>query len=292
MQIGTYSGAFSYLKSPQEIFEHMRELGYTHVDQDLGNIKADYYQEDAKMEAHCRMIRETAAAAGITIRQVHGPWPTDDTTPENRKKVWEYMHRAVYGCSVMGSKYLVIHPQMPYGWGREEDAEFAKELTVSLLRELMPDCEKYGVILCLENMPMKAHRISPMPQIVEAVAEVNSEFLGICLDTGHVNVYGHDLGEMVRCAAPYLKVLHIHDNGGERDEHLLPFAGTANWESFTRALAEIGYDGPLMLETAGYVPFNAPEKIRRQAEELTVATVRYLAEMVETARYDKNHSVG
>ena len=52
-------------------------------------------------------------------------------------------------------------------------------------------------------------------------------------------------------------------------KHLLPYFGTANWEAFTSALAEIGYDGPIMLETKGYVPENAPEDIRTQAEELT-----------------------
>ena len=281
MKIGIFSSAFTYLNDTELAFRRMHQLGYRYVDQDLSDITADYYQDTAVMEAHCRRIREAAAAENIIIHQVHGPWPTDDTTPESRKEVWDYMHRAVYGCHLLGCRYLVIHPQMPFGWGAEEDADFAEELTIGLIRELMPDCEKYGVILCLENMPMQAHRISPMKKIVETVSKIRSNHIGICLDTGHCNVYGHDLGEMVRCAAPYLKVLHIHDNSGQRDEHLLPYFGTADWDSFTSALAEIGYEGPIMLETSGYIPENAPEEILAKAEELTVSAARMLAGMVE-----------
>ena len=43
------------------------------------------------------------------------------------------------------SKYVVIHPQMPFGWESEPDADFAEELTLNLIRDLLPDCEKYGV---------------------------------------------------------------------------------------------------------------------------------------------------
>jgi sugar phosphate isomerase/epimerase len=30
---------------------------------------------------------------------------------------------------------------------------------------------------------------------------------------------------------------HIHDNNGEKDEHLLPYEGTINWDAAVRALA-------------------------------------------------------
>lgn len=291
MEIGINSGSFDYLKTPEELFARMKELGYTHVDWDLGNIQADFYQDTRLLEQYCAAIRQAASNAGINIHQVHGPWPTDDTTPESRKKVWDYMHKAVYGCHLLGSSYLVIHPQMPFGWGTEEDADYAEELTIQLMTELMKDCQTYQVTLCLENMPMKAHRISPVKNIAETVAETHRRLtgtqsipLGICLDTGHCNVYGHDLGEAVRCAAPFLKVLHIHDNGGDRDSHLLPFAGTADWNSFTSALAEINYSGPLMLETAGFIPGNATASIRRKAEELTAFAARELADMIKASR--------
>ncbi|MBQ9717025.1 MAG: hypothetical protein IJV76_03460, partial [Clostridia bacterium] len=109
MKTGNTSGPFAYLPLEQ-MYVRMREVGYDAVDQDLANTKAAYYRDAAAMEAHCRTVRAAAEAAGIEIAQVHGPWPTDDTTAENRAKTLEDMRLAVYGCHCLGAPYLIIHP--------------------------------------------------------------------------------------------------------------------------------------------------------------------------------------
>lgn len=283
MKTGNTSGAFSYLPIDR-MYVRMRELGYNAVDQDLADTNAPCYRDIASMEAHCKAVRTAAEDAGIEISQVHGPWPTDDTTAENRAKTLENMRLAVYGCHCLGAPYLIIHPQMPYGWGREEDADFALSLTVELMKNLMPDCEKYGVTLCLENMPMTAHRISTMDRIAEAVEMVGHPNAAICFDTGHTNVYGHDLGDAVRTAGKYLRTLHVHDNDGKADRHQLPWLGTANWNSFTAALAETGFDGVMSLETRGPVSKEMPDAVRDAAEKLTYAAAKALADAVENSR--------
>lgn len=283
MKTGNTSGAFSYLPIDR-MYVRMRELGYNAVDQDLADTNAPCYRDAASMEAHCKVIRAAAEDAGIEISQVHGPWPTDDTTAENRAKTLENMRLAVYGCHCLGAPYLIIHPQMPYGWGREEDADFALSLTVELMKNLMPDCEKYGVTLCLENMPMTAHRISTMERIAEAVEMVGHPNAAICFDTGHTNVYGHDLGDAVRTAGKYLRTLHVHDNDGKADRHQLPWLGTADWNSFTAALAETGFDGVMSLETRGPVSKNMPDAVRDAAEKLTYLSAKALADAVENSR--------
>ena len=284
MKIGIYNGAFSYFSTPDEQYARIKALGYDTVDHDLSDTTQSCYTNDQTMAAYCSAIHSIAQKHQLDIYQVHGPWPTDDTTSENRAQTLVHMRRSIYGCHLLGSRYLIIHPQMPYGWDREEDPEYARSLTVNLIRQLLPDCERFGVTLCLENMPMKAHRISTMERIVETVAKINSPYLGICFDTGHSNVFGHDLGEMVRLCAPYLKTLHIHDNDGSRDQHLLPFLGTASFDSLCRALGENNFEGPLSLETCGAVSGNMPPDIRKKAEEITLLTARYLADEVEKYR--------
>ena len=283
MKIGNTSGAFSYLPT-ERMYVRMRELGYDAVDQDLADTNDPRYRDAVSMEAHCKVIRAAAEAAGIEISQVHGPWPTDDTTAENRAATLEHMRLAVYGCHCLGAPYLIIHPQMPYGWGREDDADFALSLTVELMKNLMPDCEKYGVNLCLENMPMTAHRISTMERIAEAVKMVGHPNAAICFDTGHTNVYGHDLGDAVRTAGKYLRTLHVHDNDGKADRHQLPYLGTADWDSFTAALAETGFDGVMSLETRGPVSRNMPEAVRDAAEKLTYLSAKALADAADASR--------
>jgi len=283
MKIGICSGPFGYLGSADAAYARIKELGYNTADEDLARTEEAWYHDTAVMEAHCAEIHAAAERHGVEICQVHGPWPTDDTTEESRAKVWEYMHRAVYGCYLLGGQNLVIHPLMPFGiHPKDEDADAAEALTVALMRDLMPDCEKYGVTLCLENMPFLEQRISVTERIAAAVAQVDSPNVGICLDTGHVNVFrGHNLGDAVRIAAPYLKVLHVHDNDGRRDAHMLPYLGTADWDGFVRALAEIGFDGSLSLETAGSVSAALPPYIREMGDRQTAAVAHLLAEKME-----------
>jgi len=282
MRIGNTPAAFAWGgKTRDDKYIRMKELGYDTADFGLGDTANVVYRDRAALEAHCLAEKEAAARAGIELLQVHGPWPTDDTTEESRRLVWEHMHTAVYGCHLLGAPYLIIHPQMPFGWGAEEDADFSEGLTLALLNELIPDCEQYGVTVCLENMPMKAHRISPMEKIVEAVAKINHPNIAICFDTGHSNVYGHDLGEMVRISAPWLRTLHIHDNNGSADHHQLPWLGTANWDSFLAALAEIRFAGSLSFETNGPVSGRMPAPVRRKAEELAAFAARYMADEVD-----------
>lgn len=284
MKVGNSTGSYWYGGEPEGIFGRMVELGYEAADWGISDTKADIYHDDAIMEDYCKKVRAAVEKTGIILWQAHGPWPTDDKTPESRAIEWGYFHRAVYMCHLAGCPRLVIHPQMPYGWGTEEDADFSEQLTIDLIRDLLPDCEKYGVTICLENMPMMAHRISPIPKIVEAVKKIDSPYVGICLDTGHVNVYGTDLGEMVRCAAPYLQSLHVHDNDGKSDQHQLPYLGSANWESFAVALGEIDFKGPLILETCGVLPRSGSMELQTMFEKFTVSVAKHLAEQVEAAR--------
>lgn len=42
--------------------------------------------------------------------------------------------------------------------------------------------------------------------------------------------------------------MHLHDNYGRRDEHLIPGDGTFDWARFMPTMAEAGYAGNLMVE--------------------------------------------
>ena len=181
---------------------------------------------------------------------------------------------------------MVFHPQMPYGWGEEEEPELAKKLTIDLMADLLPVCEKYGVTICLENMPFRKHRISTMDRIVEVLDILHHPLAGICFDTGHSLVFDHDLGDMVRLAAPYLKCLHVHDNDGTRDAHRIPFhhsESKGNWDNFVTALAEVDYRGVMSLECMGDIS-DVLLSLRKSYEKLTYDTGRYLADQVEAHR--------
>jgi len=42
--------------------------------------------------------------------------------------------------------------------------------------------------------------------------------------------------------------VHLHDNDGSEDQHLVPGGGTIDWQMVRSALDSSPYDGPLMFE--------------------------------------------
>ena len=284
MRLGIGSDFLEYIPDFDTRFAKLKELGFDAIDFNLCNIQMPWYQDEAEMERYCTEARAAAEKHGLEIFQMHGPWPTDDKTPESRAVVWEYMRRSVYACYLLGSKYMIVHPQMPYGTIKTvEDPEVAKAITVDMLRFLLPHCEKYGVTLCLENMPFRRQRISTTDRIVEVVKEIDSPYLQICFDTGHSHVMYEDIGESVRLAGPYIKTLHIHDNFWD-DEHDFPFLCKIDWDAFAEALVEIGYEGVLNLEVRKVTEKLSPD-MQKACAQMAIASAKQLNQLVE--RYKK-----
>ena len=75
------------------------------------------------------------------------------------------------------------------------------------------------------------------------------EHLAICYDFGHANLAnpGHTREDLL-AIGQRLKAVHVNDNRGTADEHLMPFHGTVDWKAAMAALAEIGYTGDLTYE--------------------------------------------
>ena len=72
---------------------------------------------------------------------------------------------------------------------------------------------------------------------------------GICLDVGHAHLVG-DVMDAVETCSGHIVTTHVHDNGGKRDDHLVPEKGTIEWEGVMMAFQKVGYDGAWMFELA------------------------------------------
>ena len=154
--------------------------------------------------------------------------------------------KAIVATNALDCEYLVIHPLM-HDYDHDDNPAKTFQENVRLFKELCEFAKPYGVTICIENMPFRNLEISSVEGLMKIVDEVNCENFGICLDTGHSNVLSHDLGDDVRYCGSKLKCLHIHDNRFD-DEHLWPYMGWANWDSFRQGIKDIGYNGVFSLE--------------------------------------------
>jgi len=99
--------------------------------------------------------------------------------------------------------------------------------------------------------------------LLALIDAVGDEHLGICLDTGHLNLAQKNLSgkypavecsqsEFIRRAGKRLIALHIADNDGTYDQHMVPFGrGNVDFRDVMRGLEEVGYDRLFNLEIPG-----------------------------------------
>lgn len=275
--------AVNAMRDPKE-YKLLKEVGYDAVDYNGLCTEPEaglFALSDEKFERELLRDRKAIENAGLEICQIHGVWPYDDTKPENWESKFQAMIRSIRAAAILGSRYVVVHPVMPYGWEESPDHEKDVRKNIEYMKMLVPYAKKYGVKIALENMPCPYVPCGPVEELVKCIDEVNSPHLVACLDVGHSTALGIDAGDAVRMLGNRLHCLHIHDNDGKHDFHWLPYYGVTNWQNFTSALKEIGYCGAITLETSVRQRMKSlPESLKKEGERWLANITRKMAEEV------------
>lgn len=231
-------------KEPEEAILAFERDGLTHIELSHEHSAALL----ARCEDHIAEGKRFAAFLkehGISAPQGHLDFPTKLVREENYV---DSLVREIEMFEAIGIKNAVLHID-PIN-AEETDYRERLELNIPKLCELVAKIEHVDITLCLENLCITFISIE---DILEVIERVGSDKLGICLDTGHLNILkANTQGDFIRKAGKYLKALHVHDNDGSSDQHLIPFArGNIDFKDIVYALRDIDYDGLFNFEIPG-----------------------------------------
>ena len=140
-------------------------------------------------------------------------------------------------------------PIVEHYFHRFNDPEIGKYFRDSV-EMLLEKTEKAGFVFCMENAPYKPEydeRFPNVAEIVEFVRSFGENRMFMTFDVNHANLH-EDPVAVCRTSAGLVKHIHVSDNHGHREEHLLPGAGTIDLRSVIFALYANGYNGPCNLE--------------------------------------------
>ncbi len=244
----------------KEQLPFIKKVGFNLVELNLNHpwTGLDYKNEllisELCREAERNSVRLTAHAP------TEIPLTTTDKTDDARIiEIYIDMAQKIAGAGIEG---LVIHPCRDIQSCKSTDTEeIQMENFICRMEKIMPVCEKMHATLLLETM-IPGRISSLMDNLIRVVDNVNSPFLKICLDTNHLNL-SEDICAAAERAGERIGEFHLNDNHGIKEEHLLPYSGTIDWDAFTRMISRIAFEGNMILEPSRlmdgtqYIPENA-----------------------------------
>ena len=204
--------------------------------------------------ASARPLMSMAENAGVTFTDAHAPFGEyhDINLPfeQFRESMIRQKILSLHICRDFGVNTCTVHTGKCQA--RTVPVEKYRNFVKDSLEQLLPEAEKCGVVIALENIG--THCDSP-EYLIELLEYFNTPFLGLCYDSGHANLmakgkqfpacslweaWAPEIPPWDACLLekmlPHIVNCHLHDNDGLRDQHYPPFCGNTDWKKITALL--------------------------------------------------------
>ena len=209
-------GGFNY--SLKEIVTAIKEAGFDGV-----FFTLEYEGLDDSLISYTKEI-------GLDIETIHLPyshrlinnlWDEKVDATSSLKKLMEGIDFA-YSHQV---KTVILHTVNGF------NAPLPSEYGLNNYRILAEHCRNKGIILALENNKSMLH----LQYLLDGLKEFDN--VKLCFDIGHANAFTKNLDITVwDKLLNNLWCVHIHDNNGLDDEHLIPYLGNIDYKYWIKQL--------------------------------------------------------
>lgn len=262
MRLSMWTSYFMDL-SPDEMVKQFAEKGWYELE--LSDEHGKTLLERGEPTSTGREFRRFAGDLGVSFPQGH-LWLTSNIAADNQREVLDRLKRWLDLFAAIGVKAAVLHPGRNVGCTAQE----LLERRVKALHELIEHIRGTDVTICLENIVSSAPEAEDLLEILE---HVQRDRLAICLDTGHLNLSSKKQKDFILKVGRHLKALHIADNDGSSDQHLMPYGrGNVPWDEVAEGLKAVDYRGLWNLEIPGE---------RRCPLSIRLAKLDYIRVMME-----------
>lgn len=278
----------------EEGIRRMARAGFDAVDYTFNEmVRPDCIWNSDGYRDYAARLRRTAEENGVFFNQAHAPflfdWNGMWQKPEFETVILPVMERAFCCAALLGVPQMVVHPIHHIRYHGNE--KLLWDWNMGYYRLLLPMAKKYGVKIALENMwqtdPKRecgdSDVFSRPEEFRDFLDALDDPWAAACVDVGHAGLAGEDPAGLLCTLGSRVKALHIHDNGHKRDDHTLPYLGKLDWDSITRALGRIHYQGDLTFEVTSYLtPFE--DDMADKALKFQVEVGRHLIRKISAYR--------
>ena len=228
--------------SPEDTLRELADAGWRCTE--LSDEHSQALLERGEPEAVGKAFRRFADDCGVAVDQGH-LWLVVDIAPPDeaeRRKVSDRLKQWLDLYLAIGIGAGVLHP----GGAQQADPDARRDAQLRTLGELTGHIQGTDLVICLENCS-SGEALKPI------LADTDPAHVGVCLDTGHLNLTDEPQADFIRWCGPRLAALHLAENDKSGDQHNMPYArgGCVPWHDIAAALDDICYTGLLNFEVPG-----------------------------------------
>ena len=189
----------------------------------------------------------------------HAPYIINPATPDLEKRNFaiNFLIQELQRCQQLGIKYIVLHPGSSVGISIDEGLANIVTVLKEVLRKNIP------VTILIETMAGKgSERGINIAELAYIIKEIDSPYLGVCLDTCHLHDSGVDLTNFSSYLEEFareiglekIKCLHLNDSknilGAHKDRHANIGFGQIGFQTLLNVINnEVINKLPIILET-------------------------------------------
>jgi sugar phosphate isomerase/epimerase len=166
-----------------------------------------------------------------------------DNDKRQRVAAMDEIKRAIEFAEQAPFRFLVQH----LGVSKEKWEPRKLEYAITSLEHLRFFAKPLGVTVLAENI---ANEIATPERLQEIVTMAHFEDIGFCFDIGHAH-FGDGVRQSFEIMKDKIRSTHLHDNHGERDEHLWIGEGTIDWDEAMPLLRSAPHTPAMLLEISG-----------------------------------------
>lgn len=205
--------------------------------------------------------------------------------PENASVL---IKKAIDKVGEMNGDFLggVLHSAIGSFTGKQCTAD-EKVIIRQVFTELSAYAKDQNITLGIEPINRyESYVFTATQEVLQMIEEINTNAIGLHLDTFHMNIEEMNFYDPIIAAGNRLK--HVHITESDRG---MTGEGNVHWDDFFKALAEINYQGPLVLEnfsseiTSLVGPTSLWRPSKYNSEELARGSLLFMKKMVDKWYY-------
>ena len=241
--------SFIYLNYPlDEAIQRISQAGYDGVD--IWGGRPHAYRKDRNQSENAQtrelMGSLNLGAASLIPAQFRYPTCLCSSNEVIRSDSVAYIKDGIQNAAALGAPTVSVCPGHSL-FGQSKPA--AWDCLRRSLDEICKFASTYSIRIAIEPADRyETDLINTIPDAMRMIDQLGRANLGVVLDTGHCHVVGESAVEAITVAQDRLFHVHMDDNAGLRDQHLVPGQGTFNFGPFLEKLGKSNYAGYLGVE--------------------------------------------